>query len=66
MPIFEYRCNECGHVTPFLEKAARRGRHACERCGSKQTEKVFSTFSTKSGGAASGDSSCPTGTCPLS
>ena len=24
MPIFEYRCNECGHVTEFLEKAGAK------------------------------------------
>jgi len=64
MPIFEYRCRECGHITAFLEKADGRHPHACEDCGSKDTEKVFSTFAAKSGGASS--SSCPTGTCPLS
>jgi len=65
MPIFEYRCTECGHVTAFLEKANARRHHKCEKCGSADTEKMFSAFSAKSGGSSSG-SSCPTGTCPLS
>lgn len=65
MPIFEYRCTECGHVTAFLEKPNTRQRHTCETCGSEHTEKVFSTFATKSG-VSSSPSSCPTGTCPLS
>ena len=66
MPIFEYRCTKCGHVTAFLEKPDGRQAHPCQKCGSKATEKVFSTFAAKSGGSSSGASSCPTGTCPLS
>ena len=66
MPIFEYRCSKCGHVTAFLEKPNTRPPHACEECGSKDTEKVFSTFAAKSGTSSSSSSSCPTGTCPLS
>ena len=66
MPIFEYKCKKCGHVTSFLEKADKRGSHACEKCGSKSTEKLFSTFAAKSDGPSSSGPSCPTGTCPLS
>ncbi len=66
MPIFEYQCKKCGHVTEFLEQAGSRKAHACEKCGSAKTEKVFSTFAAKSGGLSSSSSSCPTGTCPLS
>jgi len=66
MPIYEYRCGKCGHVTKFLEKSGRRKAHVCEQCGSKATEKVFSTFAAQSGGSCSSSSSCPTGTCPLS
>jgi len=66
MPIFEYRCTKCEHVTAFLEKPNARQRHKCEKCGSKDTEKVFSTFAAKSGTSSSSSSSCPTGTCPLS
>jgi len=67
MPIFEYQCKTCGHVTAFLEKAGKTSGHTCEKCGSKETEKVFSTFAARGGGlsSSSGDSSCPTGTCPL-
>ncbi len=69
MPIFEYRCKKCGHVTSFLEKPGSRQSHGCEKCGSKATEKMFSTFSAKSGASSSASScatgTCPTGTCPL-
>jgi len=66
MPIFEYECSKCGHVTAFLEKANARYSHACEKCGSQETKKVFSTFAAKSGASSSSGSSCSTGTCPLS
>jgi len=66
MPIYEYQCKKCGHVSSFLEKASSKGAHACAKCGSKDTQKVFSTFAAKSGGSSAAGGSCPTGTCPLS
>ena len=63
MPIFEYECVKCGHRTEFLEKAGSDAEHKCEKCGSKDLKKVFSTFSA--GSSKSGGDSCPTGTCPL-
>ncbi len=67
MPIFEYQCNQCGHVTSFLEKVDSQDSHLCENCGSNDTKKIFSTFAVDGGTHQdSGGSSCPTGTCPLS
>ncbi len=70
MPIFEYRCQACQHVSAYIEKAGITGEHECKACGSKQTEKILSTFSTpaksmstNSGGGCSGG--CSTGNCPL-
>jgi putative FmdB family regulatory protein len=65
MPIFEYKCKKCGHKTEFLEKANSSKKHRCEKCGSKELQKLFSTFSATSGSKSSGIDSCPTGTCPL-
>ncbi|RKY24264.1 MAG: zinc ribbon domain-containing protein [Planctomycetota bacterium] len=65
MPVYEYRCKKCGQVSSFLEKSGGKKTHACEKCGSKDTEKVFSTFSAKSSDSSSCSSSCPTGTCPF-
>ncbi len=47
MPIFEYRCTDCGHVTEYLEAADAKGKHACESCGGRETEKEFSKFSAR-------------------
>ena len=66
MPVFEYKCRKCGHVSSFLEKAGDEKTHVCEKCGSRSTKKMFSTFAAKSGDSTSTGSSCPTGTCPLS
>jgi len=66
MPIYEYRCKACGHVTSFLEKSGAKGPHPCEKCGSPKTEKSLSTFAAHGGGSSSaGSAACPTGTCPL-
>lgn len=66
MPIYDFQCKKCGHVTTFLEQYSSAGEHACEKCGSKQTERLFSTFAAQAAGGSPSASSCPTGQCPLS
>jgi len=66
MPIFEYQCSKCRHVTAFLERAEVRHPHRCEKCGSQETKKTISVFAAQSGRSSSSGSTCPTGTCPLS
>ncbi len=71
MPIFEYRCTQCGHATAFLEKAPSRRKHPCEECGSAKTEKLLSTFAAHSAGCAPSSAcpqrdTCTSDTCPLS
>jgi putative FmdB family regulatory protein len=69
MPIFEYKCRQCGHVTGFLEKAGAKGPHKCEKCGSGKTDKAFSTFAAQVGSASqpagcAHAGSCASGSCP--
>jgi len=69
MPIFEYKCADCGKVSEFLEKADAKVDHICPACGSKKLTKQFSTFSgiVKQPSAASKCHTCPSGgTCPHS
>lgn len=47
MPIFEYKCSDCGKITEVLVKGSRSPKPACEHCGSKNTKKQFSTFSAQ-------------------
>jgi putative FmdB family regulatory protein len=66
MPIFEYRCKKCGTVIEFLEEANSREAHTCKKCGSRDMDKLLSSFALRSSGSSSSSSACPTGTCPLS
>lgn len=71
MPIFEYECSQCGHVTSFLEKVGAKGPHKCEQCGSNKTKKAFSTFAAQVAPSAApvpscaNAGSCQSGSCPL-
>ena len=64
MPLYEYCCDACSHVTEVLESADAGGRHKCEKCKSSRMKKLMSAFGV--GAARSSGGSCPTGTCPLS
>lgn len=66
MPIFEYKCADCGKITEVLVKSAGSAKPACEHCGSKNTQKQFSTFAAqvKEPAPKSGCQSCPNNACP--
>jgi putative FmdB family regulatory protein len=69
MPMFEFRCEECG--ASFEELVRRTGEEVeCPKCGSAKLEKLYSRLGAVRGGSESFDSgsSCPTcssGTCGL-
>lgn len=49
MPIYEYECEACGHVSSFTEKMFERPRlfkrkRRCRQCNSKKLHKVPSGF----------------------
>jgi putative FmdB family regulatory protein len=49
MPIYEYRCEKCGHVSSFMEKMFERPRffgakRRCEKCRGKKLVKIPSGF----------------------
>jgi len=68
MPIFEYKCLDCGKITEVLFKTSKAENPVCEYCGSKKTQKQFSTFSAQvkesNPSGQSGCSSCPNQSCP--
>jgi putative FmdB family regulatory protein len=67
VPLYEYQCEKCGHISEFIEKPGSKKQHKCERCGHSPIRKIISTFST--GGSSNSDSklaeTCPGGTCPI-
>lgn len=75
MPIFEYKCEQCGHAMEVLHKSHKVARQTCEKCGSSDLQKLFSGFAVgKASESPACDScsalpacggGCPGGTCPM-
>jgi len=65
MPLFDYKCQHCGHITEVLQQPRATAKPKCPKCGSTQMKKLLSAFGVGKGGSSAA-SSCPTGTCPLS
>ncbi len=67
MPVFEYKCGDCGKVTEFLEIGGQKKNKVCSHCGSRKLTKQFSVFSA---GVKEGDSKkchgCSDQSCPYS
>ncbi|MBI3391952.1 MAG: zinc ribbon domain-containing protein [Nitrospirae bacterium] len=56
MPIYEYRCKSCQYSFEALVRAWSDSEETdCPICGSKETERLLSTFSSK------GDVCAPSG-----
>ena len=54
MPLYEYECKECGHQFEQLVSISNADKQqTCPKCGGKDTQKLFSAFSTKSSGSSS-------------
>ncbi len=68
MPVYTYKCKDCGLVFDFL-MIKKTEKPKCKGCGSYNLEKQLTTFAVRmdntntTGGS---NSSCPTGTCPIS
>lgn len=63
MPIYEYRCEKCGHCFEQIQAVgAKEGKIVCPRCGDPKTERVMSTFSC-GGGSKGIESGMPSGGC---
>lgn len=68
MPIFEYKCGDCGKVSSVLVKSGSGKGVKCPQCGSKSMAKQISSFSAvvkeSSSGGSSCQSCCESGCCP--
>lgn len=62
MPLFEYRCSQCGALFEHLARSSLDRPGACPKCGARKVEKQLSTFSARQAPAA-GLPSCATGSC---
>jgi len=67
MPIYTYACKACGEKFDLLiGVASEEVELKCKKCGSKNIQKLLSTFSVSNPDNKSSSSgpSCSTGTCP--
>ncbi len=52
MPIYEYRCRDCGEPFELQQKMEERGTGVCPSCNSVKVEKLFSVFGVGAAGSA--------------
>ena len=62
MPIYEYRCTDCGHFFEKLMSNSSVKNPDCPQCG-KQTNKLLSSFAAKVEGSCCDDSPDAGGSC---
>jgi putative FmdB family regulatory protein len=54
MPVYEYKCKKCGKIFESFRWASEEStEEVCPKCGSKETERQLSVFSSGSGGGCS-------------
>jgi len=64
MPIFEYKCADCGTKFEKLVRNGNAAELACPSCGKQHLEQEFSTFSAHAGAGKPADMPmCPSGRC---
>mgnify|MGYP002823978527 CR=1 FL=1 len=65
MPIYEYRCQDCGHVFEKMTTISKADDIPCVACESETTERQLSVFGVgKSSSKAT--TPCASGACPAS
>jgi putative FmdB family regulatory protein len=53
MPLYEYRCRDCGHQFEILQRLGEgAGGLVCPSCRAAALDKQFSTFATASGSSS--------------
>jgi putative FmdB family regulatory protein len=61
VPIFEYKCNDCGTVSEILEKSKEQQKHKCSKCGGSNMQKMLSGFAV---GQSKSSNPCDACKCP--
>ncbi len=65
MPIYEFRCAQCGHIQEFILSASgQEVEMKCEECQAEDMERVLSrvNYAMGSSGSASGKGASPSAT----
>ncbi len=55
MPIFEYKCEKCGHIfEQFHFGGSAEEAKSCPKCNAPEAKKIISTFASMFGGGSEG------------
>ncbi len=70
MPLYEYKCRECGHRFEVLSRSGSTETRICPKCKAGNTEKLFSSFavgnsSSPAAAPQAGCAGCSPGRCPF-
>ena len=64
MPIYEYKCDECGNRYEQIRRMADADQELqCPRCDSDHVKRLLSSFATTSGGSAMSGKPCSQPAC---
>ena len=58
MPIYDYRCRQCGEVCEVFLRNPDGEAGKCPNCGSESLERLVSTFSVLESGTSDGTTCC--------
>ncbi len=59
MPLYEYRCQTCGHLFEKMVAFSQNSKlPECPQCKSQDTKKQISAFATKGNAGSSSGSGC--------
>jgi putative FmdB family regulatory protein len=64
MPLYEYRCRDCGERFEILQRLGEDGHGLhCPRCAAPEPQRVLSTFAAGAGGREAAASSAGGACC---
>ena len=63
MPIYEYRCDECGAQFEELTSSSNKAKVTCQKCSSKRVTRLLSTFAVGAQSAPAAPEPGPCGAC---
>ncbi|MDY6794049.1 MAG: zinc ribbon domain-containing protein [Actinomycetota bacterium] len=58
MPIYEFKCGECGAVSEVFLRDGDLSKARCPSCGGEDMEKLLSAFHTVHGGSNAPGTTC--------
>lgn len=68
MPLYEFKCDKCGHRFEVLMSGSSENPKACPSCGAAAPQKLFSSFAVGAGAGPKKErpacSGCDHSSCP--